>query len=122
MRYKQNTEKTSAAKMKTKFRSSEKWKNFRFEKSIEQNGKDYLTQKPLRKGWNLHHADLHPQNYQILEPDNFYCLNPQTHDFIHWLYKYYEKDFTILYRLDEIMRKMKKLSDAPVKLETLPDV
>lgn len=116
MKYKQSTEKTSAAKMKNKFRQSEKWKNFRFEKSIEQDGKDYLTKRPLRKGWNLHHADLHPEHYQILESDRFFALNPQTHDFIHWFYNYYKKDTQIIYRLQDIMERMKELSEAPVEL------
>lgn len=116
MKYKQTADKTPAAKMKSKFRNSEKWKNFRLEKLVEQNGKDYITQKALRKGWNLHHADLHPEHYQILEPDRFFALNTQTHDFIHWLYRYYEKDEKVLYRLKDIMERMKELTEAPIEL------
>lgn len=114
--YKPQTEKTSAYKMKAKFRQSAKWKNFRLEKLIEQNGKDYITQKALKKGWPLHHADLHTEHYQILEHDRFFALNKQTHDFIHWFYRYYEKDEKVIYRLLDVMKKMKELSTAPVEL------
>lgn len=125
MRYdnKTKTEKTAAAKMKERFRRSDKWINFRLEKYAEQNGKDQLTGKPLRKGFQCHHKDLHKENYQILEKENFCCVNPQSHDFIHWFYGYYKDDPNIMIRLLEIMAKMKELSEAPVQYaqESLED-
>lgn len=114
--YKPQTEKTSAYKMKAKFRQSAKWKNFRLEKAIEQEGKDFITGMPLRKNWNLHHADLHTEHYQILQKERFFALNSQTHDFVHWFFHYYKKNHNVIKNLAHVMETMEKLSEAPVEL------
>ncbi len=91
---------------KTKFRSSAKWKKFRqFCKNRDRI--DYITQKPLLKGFNLHHLDLDENHYQDLSDETkFICLNKQTHEMIHWLYRYYQKDPSIIQRLEELLQKM----------------
>ena len=80
-------------KNKTKFRATSRWKNFRASMYKKSGGLDEITGKPLRKGhWNLHHMDLNSANYEVLEEDRFLCLNNQTHDFLHWAYRYYRND------------------------------
>lgn len=97
-------------KMKTKFRTSSKWKAFRKQIASKQNNLDVITQKPLRKGFNCHHKDLDEAHYQLLIESNFVCLNKQTHEFIHWLFNYYNKDETILYRIKIILDEMKEVN------------
>lgn len=42
-------------KLKTKFRSSAKWKKFKHFMNVKQRGLCYITHKKLLKGANLHH-------------------------------------------------------------------
>lgn len=94
---------------KTKFRQSTKWKDFR--KEMKQKNKvDFLTQKPLYSGWNLHHLDLNEANYEKIEnEENFCCLNRLSHEFIHWLFRY--KDWReILKRIYELLEKMESIN------------
>lgn len=73
---------------KSKFRSSSDWKKFRKEMYHKANGLDRITGKPLRKGWQLHHLDMKPENYAELIPEKFVCVNRTTHEMIHWLFRY----------------------------------
>ena len=100
---------TDEQKKKRNFRQSKKWKEFKKLKKKECGGIDKITQKPLRKFWQLHHEDLEVENYQVLN-DNFICLNNQTHEFIHWLWRYYKADENIIDRLKAEMQKMKKIN------------
>lgn len=104
---------TSNAKEKQKFRATAQWKKFR--NFLKKNRKvDELTNSPLRKGWQLHHLDLDPKNYKTLLEENFSCLNIKSHDLIHFLYRYYEKDKTIINRLENILEKMYKINNKSI--------
>lgn len=93
---------TEVQKKKRNFRQSKKWKDFRHRKNVEQNGIDPITKKKLCKGANLHHRNLSAEEYEnIGNNDDFVMLNHQTHEFLHWIYRYYEKDPDILVRIKE---------------------
>lgn len=70
------------------------------------NNKDAITGKKLYKGWTLHHLDLNPENYNILDENNFIPLNKKTHDVIHFLVRY---DLSILDQLKHYLEKMKNI-------------
>lgn len=93
-------------KTKSKFRQTAKWKNFRTRLKKEREV-DEITLRPLLKGFQVHHLDMSEENYEKLEPERFSTLNRQTHQVVHWLFRYYEKDPGILFRLENIMEKMK---------------
>ena len=91
---------------KTKFRSTSRWKKFR-QYCKKRDKVDYITQKPLLKGFNLHHLNLNETHYQDLSDETkFVCLNKSTHEMVHWLYRYYQNDQTIIDRLEEILKQM----------------
>ena len=97
---------------KTKFRSSAKWKKFRLFMKQKQDGKCFITHKPLYKGANLHHADLNPGHYDDLSnPDNFFFLNKSLHDVVHVLYRYYCNDVTVLDRLKQVLDRMREINE-----------
>lgn len=100
---------TKEQKEKRKFRNSKAWKQFKKQKAKEAEKKDFITQKPLRKMWSLHHEDLDPDNYKNLN-DNFVCLNNLSHKFIHWLYPYYINDEEVLQRIKNELERMKKIN------------
>ena len=97
-------------KDKTRFRATRRWQNFRSDMYSRAKGKDAITGKPLRKGhWNLHHLDLDSANYEVLEEDRFLCLNNQTHDFLHWAYRYYRNDGkTFINNFEKALERMKE--------------
>ena len=97
-------------KSKRKFRQSKEWKTFRnFMKKLSGN-KDLITNKPLRKGYQVHHYNLDENKYTELLIDNFLCCNNLTHKVIHWLWTYYQKDPQIIDRLKCAMEKMKEIN------------
>jgi len=69
-------------------------------------GKDEITLKPLRKGWQLHHNCLDENQYENMD-NSFLCCNRKTHDFVHWLFIYYKNDVTIIDRIKKEMEEMK---------------
>jgi len=75
------------------------------------NNKDCITNKPLHAKWNLHHLDLREENYTVLKEERFRPLNSDTHDCVHFLYKYYKKDPFILDRLRTILDLMVKFNE-----------
>lgn len=100
-------------KEKAQFRKTKEWIAFRKRIAEKYNNKDAITGKKLYKGWTLHHLDLNPDNYKILNENNFIPLNKKTHDVIHFLFRY---DLNILDKFDyylKIMRalKQKELSE-----------
>ncbi|MCQ2598166.1 MAG: hypothetical protein MJ181_10015 [Treponema sp.] len=109
--YKRKGTPTAEQKSKTQFRRTKIWNDFRQTMKEYQNGKDFITQGKLPKGWNLHHANLNPEYYQHLEPSDFFCLGNQCHDFIHWLYRYYRKDKKVLERIKIVLDRMLELSE-----------
>lgn len=99
--------KSVTQKEKSKFRRSSKWKNFR-NYLRRKRCVDYITQKPLYAGWNLHHLDLDKNHYEdISDESKFECLNKKTHDVVHFLYQYYIKDKMVIARLTTVLEKMK---------------
>lgn len=84
-------------KLKTKFRASKKWKDFRHSKYVEQGGKCPVCGMKLGKTANLHHIDLRAENYQDLSnSNNFVFLCRTCHEFIHYKLKsYIRKDFNV---------------------------
>lgn len=95
---------------KSKFRATSKWKKFK--KTLkEQRQRDEITLRPLRKAWNLHHINLDPSKYEDLrDEESFACLNKQTHQVVHFLYRYYCEDPEIISRLEALLNKMKALN------------
>lgn len=101
---------TENEREKKRFRQTKTWKEFR--DSIRKKIKfDFLTGKPLHGKWELHHCDLRPENYQILNnEENFIPLNSRSHSTIHFLYSYYIKDPLVLERLKTILDRMKDIN------------
>lgn len=79
-------------------------------KRLDKN-KDYITGRPLLKGFNVHHLDLNEEHYEDLNEEHFICLNKKTHETIHFLYRYFEKDEGIIERLKEILIRMKNINN-----------
>lgn len=99
-----------ASEKKSKFRASKEWKAFRIKIAEKQDKKDIITGKPLRKGYNCHHLDMSAENYDQLTEENFIALNKQTHETLHFLFRYYQKDPTVLDRLKTILDRMNELN------------
>ena len=99
---------TANSDMKKKFRGTKAWKTFRESFNKE---KDFITLKKLYKGWQLHHLDLDPDNYDNLIVENFIPLNVQTHEFIHWLYNYYRTDKAVINRIQNALERMYNLNE-----------
>lgn len=93
---------------KAAFRRTSKWKNFRkYMKKISKI--DYITGKPLLKGWQLHHLDMSEEHYTNLDQRNFKCLNRMSHEFIHWLFRYTDwRD--VLTRTAIVLEEMERLN------------
>ena len=99
---------SAESKAKSKFRQTGKWKKFRaFIKKARK--VDFVTQKPLLKGWQLHHANMQIGMYDNLNPDNFYALNKTTHELVHFLYRYTDWR-ELLERIRTILEKMEQLN------------
>lgn len=91
---------------KTNFRKTKDWKDFR--KKMASRAVDQITGRKLLKGWQLHHLDT--ENYTDLNESKFACLNRQTHEVVHWLYRY--KDWrTVIKNLADLIQEMEKLND-----------
>lgn len=73
------------SKEKQQFRNTKEWKDFR-DKIKKKQKKDPITNKPLTKNCNLHHRDFDENKYNELIEEKFICLNPQTHDVLHFVY------------------------------------
>ena len=101
---------TDLQKRKRNFRASKKWKLKKVSEKKRAENKDEITQKPLRKRWQLHHNNLDKSKYEDMR-QSFLCCNNWTHKFIHWLYVYYTKDPAILDRIRDEMELMKKLNE-----------
>ena len=99
-----------AKDVKAKFRQSKEWKEFRKRMFEKQDGKDIITGKKLYKGFNCHHLDMSAENYDKLIEENFIAVNKTTHETIHALFRYYQKDPTVLDRLKTFLEKMNELN------------
>ena len=99
-----------AKDVKAKFRQSKEWKEFRKRIFDKQDGKDVITGKKLYKGFNCHHLDMSAENYDQLIEENFIAVNKTTHETIHALFRYYQKDPTVLDRLKTTLDRMNELN------------
>lgn len=71
---------------KIQFRRSTQWRNFRV-KLRKQQKKDPVTGSILTRNCNCHHLDENPNNYtDITDESHFVCLNPMTHEVLHYLW------------------------------------
>lgn len=111
MRLKQPQKKAQVSQQrKTSFRSTSKWKKFRKRLGKKQEV-DFITEKELAPGWQVHHMNLDPLHYEDLQNENeFLCLNKASHDVLHWLWKIYERDPYVLDRLEYILERMRELN------------
>lgn len=83
---------TKEQKDKRSFRASQKWKDFRHFKNIEQGGLDPITGAKLGKTAHLHHKDLNAEEYQNLDDESkFIMLQYNTHKVVHWCLTYIRK-------------------------------
>lgn len=107
---------------KIEFRNSETWKNFRKQKFEEQNGLDYVTDKPLEVNYNCHHLCMKSNEYTNLVSERFIAVNYETHKIIHKFFnmpnwketltsKLTEKNRTRIVRLFYILNQMEVLND-----------
>ena len=103
---------TEAKKAKAKFRATKEWKVFRELMFKEFDGKDAITGRPLRKGWQLHHLDLNPDNYRVLNPNNFIPLNKKTHDIVHFLFRY--DILKVMHTLMNVLLAMQRINEKGV--------
>lgn len=95
---------------KKDFRQSKAWKDFRTVITRAFGGKDFITNRKLLKGYQVHHLDLREENYTNLDEKRLMPLNRKTHDFIHWLYTYWRKDKNIIARIVTVLEKMDSCS------------
>lgn len=93
------------------FRMSERWKAFKLKKKKHDEFIDKITKQPLQWSWSLHHLDMRVSHYKdISDMDRFMCLNHDTHQFIHWLYRLWCKDSNIIERIEKLMMRMYECS------------
>ena len=111
--YGNKKELTKEQKEKAKFRQTAVWKNFR-NMLKKQRKVDFLTGKPLRAGFQVHHCDLNPEHYKNLDPDDFYTLSRSSHEYIHWGFRYPDWEFLLL-RTAHVWLQMDKLNNKTTK-------
>ena len=99
-----------AKDIKAKFRASKEWREFRKRIFDKQNGKDIITGKKLYRGYNVHHLDMSADNYDKLIEENFIAVNKNTHEALHFLFRYYKNDKDILNRIKQVLEKMTELN------------
>lgn len=92
------------AQERAKFRKSKQWNDFKKYMYEKFDGKDPITGKRLYRGWNLHHLDTNPENYNILDENNFIPLNRKTHSTLHFLFLYDKEILDKFEHYLEIMR------------------
>lgn len=97
---------SEAAKIKKDFINTLEWRRWRYTMVDWYENKDVITQKKLRKGFNVHHLDMREENYTILRPERFRPLNKDSHECVHFIFRYYEKDPEIIDRLKAVLDKM----------------
>lgn len=96
--------------IKKKVRDTPEWKQLRIDIQEEYDNKDPITNKKLIKGFNVHHCCMKTEEYDNLDIERFRPHNKKTHDFIHWLFRYYVKDHDILDRIKEELDLMEQLN------------
>ena len=92
--------------VKAEFRKTKEWREFRKRIFDKQEGKDVITGKKLYKGYNVHHLDMSADNYDKLIEENFIAVNKNTHETLHFLFRYYKNDKDVLDRIKQILDKL----------------
>jgi hypothetical protein len=98
---------------KRRFRASKIWKEFR-DRIRKKQVVDPVTGQKLTRLANLHHLDLHEENYEnISNEENFVFLNQATHKTIHFFFlKSKPREWRKrLLRLIPYLKKMEKLNE-----------
>lgn len=95
------------------FRMSSKWKAHRAKVKAKAKGEDEITLEPLKRCWNCHHLDNRYHNYDNLQDlDRFAALNKETHEAVHWIYRYWRQQKTaFVLRLCHMLRRMARFSN-----------
>jgi len=102
----------SNQQLKRRFRASKAWRFFRLMVKKHCKNKDVLTLRPLLTGFQCHHLDQREENYTKIDDETrFITLNKQSHDVVHFIWRYYVKDETIIDRLKNILDDMKQKSN-----------
>lgn len=99
-------------KKKSKFRRSNKWKNFRRELKRKQKT-DPVTGSKLSTTAVCHHLSLKAEEYEMVSEDRQVMLNPQTHDVLHYLYGDGDRRYDWRKRLEalkELCERMDRLN------------
>lgn len=94
--------------IKNKVRHSKEWLEHRKHIASLFDNTDPITNKKLLKGYNVHHLDLNPEHYDNLDENRFIPLNKLTHKTLHFLYRYWKKDKSILKRFEHWMKTMEE--------------
>lgn len=90
------------------FRKTDAWHKWKAKCRLH-TSKDFITKEPLCRNWNLHHLDLNIQRYDnITDMNRFMPLNPNTHEIIHELFKWYKKDHKVLDRIKKTLDLMEE--------------
>ena len=90
------------------FRKTDAWHKWKAKCRLH-TSKDFITKDPLCRNWNLHHLDLNIQRYDnITDMNRFMPLNPNTHEIIHELFKWYKKDHKVLDRIKKTLDLMEE--------------
>ena len=82
---------TEAARKKSTFRSSKKWKNWRIYMLEKQDYTCFMSGFKRKKGLQVHHCD--PDNYEDLKEEKFLVLTNAEHRLLERLLS--RKDFNI---------------------------
>lgn len=98
-------------KERSKFRQTKRWKLHRLHIKSIQNGLDYVTHKPLRKGYQCHHLSSDRSRYCELSDELQIGVNRQTHDAIHLLFSWKCKNPQAIDRLLEVVNKMYEMNN-----------
>ena len=93
-------------KQRSAFRRTKRWKNHRLHIKKLQNGLDYITHKPLRKGFTCHHLSSDRSRYQELSDELQIDLNPRSHETLHTLFSWLCSDPKIIERMFEVLSRM----------------
>lgn len=94
-------------KIRKKWRNSRAWKTLRHN-VISKQKLDFLTNKKLLKGCQVHHLSLNIDEYKDLDENKYVALNKTSHSMVHFIFNYWIKDKKIIDRLVDILEKMEK--------------
>ena len=102
-------------KRKQKLRHTRQWRELKT-RLISSRGKiDELTGHQLTRDDKLtcHHMRLTAEKYgEFTKDEDFMLLTETTHRVVHWLWELTKgEDFTILEKLESVLRRMKELQD-----------